>query len=319
MKMLLRIYRKIGRDRVVALAAGVTFYSLLAIFPAIAALVALYGIFADPATIASHLDGLSGVLPTGALEVLRDELNRLASQRGGTLGLTFLVGLGTSLWSANAGIKALFDALNLVYEEEEKRGLIRLNAISLAFTTGAIFLLLVALVAIVVLPVAMNFVGLPDVTETVVKAVRWPALFLVVALALAAIYRYGPSHTEARWRWITWGSAFAALAWLAASALFSWYAENFGSYNKTYGAARRRDRLHDLAVALDDHHPAGRGARRRDGAPDRARHDGRRRQAARRARRHHGGYGRAGDGLAHVPAKWTPVRRKGHAPTGDYP
>ena len=236
MKMLLRIYRKIGRDRVVALAAGVTFYSLLAIFPAIAALVALYGIFADPATIASHLDGLSGVLPTGALEVLRDELNRLASQRGGTLGLTFLVGLGTSLWSANAGIKALFDALNLVYEEEEKRGLIRLNAISLAFTTGAIFLLLVALVAIVVLPVAMNFVGLPDVTETVVKAVRWPALFLVVALALAAIYRHGPSHTEPRWRWITWGSAFAALAWLAASALFSWYAENFGSYNKTYGA-----------------------------------------------------------------------------------
>src|SRR6266849_554808 len=236
MKMLLRIYRKIGRDRVVALAAGVTFYSLLAIFPAIAALVALYGIFADPATIASHLDGLSGVLPTGALEVLRDELNRLASQRGGTLGLTFLVGLGTSLWSANAGIKALFDALNLVYGEEEKRGLIRLNAISLAFTTGAIFLLLVALVAIVVLPVAMNFVGLPDVTETVVKAVRWPALFLVVALALAAIYRYGPSHTEARWRWITWGSAFAALAWLAASALFSWYAENFGSYNKTYGS-----------------------------------------------------------------------------------
>ncbi len=236
MKMLLRIYRKIGRDRVVALAAGVTFYSLLAIFPAIAALVALYGIFADPATIASHLDGLSGVLPTGALEVLRDELNRLASQRGGTLGLTFLVGLGTSLWSANAGIKALFDALNLVYEEEEKRGLIRLNAISLAFTTGAILFLLVALAAIVVLPVAMNFVGLPDVTETVVKAVRWPALFLVVALALAAIYRYGPSHTEARWRWITWGSAFAALAWLAASALFSWYAENFGSYNKTYGS-----------------------------------------------------------------------------------
>src|SRR5712691_2040375 len=236
MNMLLRIYRKIGRDRVVALAAGVTFYSLLAIFPAIAALVALYGIFADPATIASHLDGLSGVLPTGALEVLRDELNRLASQRGGTLGLTFLAGLGTSLWSANAGIKALFDALNLVYGEEEKRGLIRLNAISLAFTTAAILFLLVALAAIVVLPVAMNFVGLPDVTETVVKAIRWPVLFLVVALALAEIYRYGTSHTEPRWRWITWGSAFAALAWLAASAVFSWYAENFGSYNKTYGS-----------------------------------------------------------------------------------
>jgi membrane protein len=141
-----------------------------------------------------------------------------------------------SLWSANAGIKALFDALNAVYQEKEKRGFIRLNAVTLSFTIATIAFLLIALAAVVALPVILNYLPLPGVTGLLLEVARWPILLVLVAFGLTLIYRYGPSRTEPRWQWITWGGTFAAVAWLAASALFSWYAANFGTFNKTYGS-----------------------------------------------------------------------------------
>jgi membrane protein len=234
--ILLRIWSNIGKDRVIVVAAGVTFYSILAVFPAIAALVALYGLFADPATITSHLESIAGMVPGGAIEVLRDQITRVASQGRTTLGVTFVGSLLVSLWSANAGMKSLFDALNLVYNETEKRSLFKLNLVSLTFTMLSILFVLVAIGAMVVVPIVLNFLGLGDATEMLVKIARWPAMFIVVTLALALLYRYGPSREKAQWRWITWGSVVAAIAWLVVSLLFSWYAENFGSYNKTYGS-----------------------------------------------------------------------------------
>jgi membrane protein len=234
--IVVRIYRNIGSDRVVALAGSVTFYSILALFPAIAALVALYGLFADPSTIAAHLDSLSGIFPEGALNVLGDELNRIAAQGNSKLGITFVVGLATALWSANAGTKSLFDALNLVNKEPEKRGFIKLNAMSLAFTLATIAFVVLALSTVVVLPMALNYLQITAAAEQATTIVRWPALLVVVMLGLALLYRFGPSGTMPKWRWITPGSAFAAIAGLAVSVLFSWYAANFGSYNKTYGS-----------------------------------------------------------------------------------
>lgn len=234
--ILLRVFHNISEHRIVNLAAGMTFYSLLAIFPAIAALVAVYGLFADPATLSADLEKLSGLLPGGAIEVIRDQLARVVAQRGGTLGVTFIVSLAISLWSANAAMKSLFDTLNIVYAEREKRGLIELNAISLAFTVGGIAFMLLALGAMVVLPPALQYVGLSEITEWLLRVGRWPALFIVLTFALAVIYRHGPSRAKALWRWISWGSALAALAWLIVSILFSWYAESFGSFNRTYGS-----------------------------------------------------------------------------------
>jgi membrane protein len=176
----------------------------------------------------------SGILPGGAVDVIRDQLMRLTSQGSTSLGISFVIGIVISLWSANGGIKALFDALNAVYEEKENRSFIRLNAISMAFTIGMISFLLIAVVCVVALPIVLNY--LPGFIGSVLNVARWPVLLVLVALALSMIYRYGPSRREPRWRWITWGSAFAAMAWLAASALFSWYAANFGSFNKTYGS-----------------------------------------------------------------------------------
>jgi membrane protein len=224
-----RVYGRITEARVLLVAAGVTFYALLAIFPAIVALISIYGLFADPSSIASQSDVASGFLPGGALDILREQMERIAQARG-TLGFAFLIGLLISLWSANGGMKALFDALNVVYGEKENRSFIWLNIMSLSFTVAAIAFLIVALGLVAVVPLLLQSLGL-DFTVA-----RWPLLLLAIAVALALIYRYGPSRAEPKWRWITWGSAFAAVAWIVLSLLFSWYAANFASYNRTYGS-----------------------------------------------------------------------------------
>jgi membrane protein len=208
----------------------------LAIFPGIGALVAIYGLIADPSTISQHVDDLSSVLPGGATEVLGDQLQRLTSQPPSKLGFALLFGVGVSLWSANAGVKALFDALNVVYDEKERRSFIKLNAISLAFTLGAILLLVVALGAVAVLPAILGYLGLSSAVEWLIEIGKWPVLLIAVAAAISLVYRFGPSREKPQWRWVTWGSGFATIAWLVMSILFSWYAAHFGSYNKTYGS-----------------------------------------------------------------------------------
>src|ERR1051325_6552606 len=181
--ILWRVYAGISDDRILANAAAVTFYALLSLFPAIAALVSIYGLFADPASIQQQLDAVSGVLPGGAVDVIRDQLNGLVAQPRGTLGVSFVIGLGVALGSANGGIKALFDALNVVYEEKEQRSFIRLNAITLVFTVSMIAFVLVAMACIVALPVALNY--LPGFMGFILNIVRWPGRLVLVAVAPA--------------------------------------------------------------------------------------------------------------------------------------
>jgi membrane protein len=225
-----------SRHRVMTEAAAVTFYSVLALFPAIAALVSLYGLFANPATVGAQLGSMSAVLPGGAIEVIGDQMTRVAEQDHGKLGLGLVIGVVIALWSANSGTKSLFDALNTVYGVKEERGFVKLNAISLTMTIGGILFMVVAASAVIVLPGALEFASLFGVIEWGLRILRWPALLLVVAVGLAVIYRYGPDRRGAQWRWITAGSASAALGWLIVSFAFSWYAANFGSYNATYGS-----------------------------------------------------------------------------------
>lgn len=235
--ILLATWRSISEDRVPAVAAGVTFYGLLAIFPAIGAVVSLYGLFADGARIRGHLDSLSSLLPGGAIEIVGDQIMRVSAAGEGALSLSFLFGLVIAVWGANAGVKAMFDAINVAYGAKEERGFFRLNLISLAFTAGAIVFVLLALAAIVVAPIAIHVLGLDAVAAAVLRLGRWPLIWLAVALGLALLYRFGVTCSlNPKWRWISWGSALASLLWLASSLLFSWYAANFGSYNKTYGS-----------------------------------------------------------------------------------
>ncbi|WP_246684934.1 YihY/virulence factor BrkB family protein [Methylobacterium sp. WL69] len=231
----LRVFHDISENAIVSVAAGVTFYVLLAIFPAVAALVSCYGLFADVATINDHLQNLQGIMPSGALEIVGDQVKRIAEKGDTTLGLTFFTGIALSLWSANGGMKAVFAALNVVYEERETRNFVWLNLRSLAFTAGALLFVVLALVGIVVVPAVIGIVGLS--TEAwYIALLRWPVLLLAVLGGLALLYRYGPSRDAPRWRWVTWGSAIAGIAWLATSLGFSWYVANFGKYNETYGS-----------------------------------------------------------------------------------
>jgi membrane protein len=231
----LRLYREFNNDRILLVAAGVTFYAILALFPAIAALVSIYGLVADPSTINEHLNDLRGVLPDGAIDIIGGQVKRLTEKGGGTLGLTAVISILLSLWSANGGVKAVFDALNIAYEEEEKRSFIWLNLQSLAFTAGALLFVVLALTGIVVVPAVLQLFGL-DEKAWYIALLRFPALLLLVIASLAVLYRYGPSRRKPKWRWVTWGSVVAGVLWLIVSGLFSWYVANFGSYNETYGS-----------------------------------------------------------------------------------
>jgi membrane protein len=234
--ILLRTYHEIQQDRLLALAAGVVFYSLLALFPAIAAGVSVYALFADAATISKHLSIAADIVPTGTLDLLGEEISRIAAKSDGRLTFGFLVGLAIALWSANAGMKAIFDALNIIYDEEEKRGLIWLNVVSLFFTICAIAAAGLAVALVVLFPLILATFGLRSIDAPLIAYLRWPVMFVLIILGLAVLYRYGPSRRLAKWRWINVGSVFAALAWLAVSSLFSWYLGNFSNYNATYGA-----------------------------------------------------------------------------------
>lgn len=234
--ILWRTWHQINEDRLLAIAAGVVFYGLLALFPAITAFVSLYGLFADTNTINQHISIAAGLMPEGALNIFTEQVTRITEKGGAKLGFGFVFGLGLALWSANAGMKALIDALNVIYGEKEKRSFIKLNLISLAFTIGGIVAALLAIGSIVVLPIVLNFIGLGGWSETLISLARWPLLVLLVMVGLAVLYRYGPSRDEPRWEWLAPGTVLASLLWLAGSALLSWYIQNFAGYDETYGS-----------------------------------------------------------------------------------
>lgn len=234
--ILWRTYEQLGKDRVMLVAAGVTFYGLLALFPAITALISIYGLFADPDVVVDHVDALSGFLPEEALGLIGGQMERIAAQPTGGLSFGFAIGLAVALWSANNGMKAIMTATNVAYNEQETRGFLRLNAVAFAFTLGAMLAVLLAIGAIVVLPIMLGFVGLGATADAAVRLGRWPLLLMAIILGVSLIYRYAPNRLRAQWRWISPGSVLASVIWIVASILFSWYVTNFGTYNETYGS-----------------------------------------------------------------------------------
>ena len=232
----LRTYRRFEEDRVLAIAAGTVFYGLLAMFPAITAVVSSYGLFADPSTIAANLQSLAITLAVGSFAVVQDQVARWLAKGSAALSLTFAGSLVFALWSANAGMKAMIDALNVVYEEEESRGFLRLNLVSLGLTIAALAAILLMVGAVVAAPIALQHLGIDQHSARWIKYGRWPLLGVLVLFALAVLYRIGPSRKAPRWQWLSPGAAAACGLWLAGSSLLSWYLSNFGNYSATYGS-----------------------------------------------------------------------------------
>jgi membrane protein len=234
--ILYRCYLGISAHRLLAVAGGVVFYQILAVFPGIGALVSIYGLFASAEQIRHDLVLLSTIVPSAAIDILGDQIDRISAHGSSNLSLTFLVGLVFSIWSANAGIKAMFDALNVIYDEEEKRSLVRLNLISLTFTVGLIIFVLIALTGIVAIPLFLSSLAPWTSSAVSIGLLRWPILFIVATIWLSILYRFGPSRRPAKWRWLNLGSITGTVTWLVGSVAFSWYLSHVADYNATYGS-----------------------------------------------------------------------------------
>ena len=233
--ILMRTGKAFGKDEIASVAGSIAYTVILAIFPAMAALVSLYGLFADPAEIRHQLSMLNGIMPGGALELVKSQLSRIAASHHSGLSLAFVVGIVVSLWSATAGMRAMVRGLNIAFETQETRGFVRLTLLCLALTLGGVLFLVAASAAVIAAPVVLGALHLRGLIGGL-TALRWPLLFVIVVLALAVLYRFGPNRAEPRWRWVTPGSLAASVLWLLGSAAFSWYIENFGHYDATYGS-----------------------------------------------------------------------------------
>jgi membrane protein len=226
----------IKRDGVSLMAAGVAFYTLLALVPTLVAVVSLYGLVADPADIERNIDDVLAAAPTEVQDLVRSQLSSIVHSSSSGLTLGVFLGLAAALWSASAGMKHLMTAVNRGYlHKTESRGFLKLRGIALLLTVALMALAAAALLGLAG-PQALSHDGAAGVARDVLMVVRWPLLAAVIVVALALVYRFGPDHDEPRWAWASSGAVAAAAIWLVASLGFTIYTANFGSYNETYGA-----------------------------------------------------------------------------------
>ena len=231
-----RAWAEAKADQVPLLAAGVAFYSFLSLFPAMIAAVTIYGLVADPATVARQAKALSEALPKDAASIITDQMNAIASQPQQSLGLGLIIALALALWSASGGVGNIVTAINVAYDEEETRGFVKRKALSLGFTFGGIIFAVVAVFLIAVAPPLLDAFFPSGAIHWGLQVVRWVGLAIAVSVALAVLYRFAPDRDAPRFAWVSVGATVATVLWLLASLGFSLYVDNFGSYGKTYGA-----------------------------------------------------------------------------------
>ncbi len=234
--VLKRVAAAIGNDNVPLIAAGVAFYAILAIFPALVALVSTYGLIADPRQVERQLQALSGMMPEAAWQIIEQQLTSVASSAQGSLTLGVAAGILIALWSATRGTKSAMAAMNIAYNESERRGFLRLNLVAVLLTAGLLLIMMLALLAVLAVPPLLGVLELGPWLAWLVSVARWAVLAGVIMLALALLYHYGPSWRAPRWAWVSPGAVFATIVWIVASVLFSWYVASFANYNATYGS-----------------------------------------------------------------------------------
>ncbi len=231
-----RVKEQLATDNVSIVAGGLALFGLLSVFPSLAAAVAIYGLVASPEQIAAQAQAFSGLLPEAGMSILTNQLNELATRSSNTLSIAAIVGVLLALWSARRGMVALITAMNVAYNEHERRGFIRGTALALVFTICGVLGFIVVVALAIAVPVVLGFLHLGPATQWLLLVVRWALLWWMAVLALSALYRFAPHRSKARWRWLNVGSRIAATVWLAASLLFALYVRNFDSFGQTYGA-----------------------------------------------------------------------------------
>lgn len=232
----LRVKDQLAEDNIEIIAAGVAFYFFLALFPTLGAFVSIYGLAMDPGGVERQMDQLTSVLPEEAHQTLNDILHNIVQSSDDTLGWALLFGILLSLWSANKGTKSLFEGVNIAYDEENKRGFIKQNLLTLSFTLGAIIIGIIILVLVAGFPALIDNLGLPETLKNILSWGRWLILAIIIMGCLSLIYQFAPFRDTAKFRWASWGSVIATVLWIGGSLLFSFYVNNFGNYNETYGS-----------------------------------------------------------------------------------
>ena len=230
-----RAFAKTAEQNVVILAAGIAFFAMLALFPALGAVVTTYALVADPAAVAEHFAALSNLLPPDVASIIGRQLDELTGRERQGLGIGLVLGLLFAIWSARRGVDALVRAVTVAYDERETRGLIRLTALTYLLTFGAIALLVATVGLLVALPTALGWLPLSGLASLAARAGSWLLLFAAATFALGVLYRYGPPRRSARVRWLSLGTVVATILWVLGSAGFSAYVQNFGRFNETYG------------------------------------------------------------------------------------
>ncbi|WP_299613663.1 YihY/virulence factor BrkB family protein [uncultured Tateyamaria sp.] len=230
-----RLKDEIAEDRVGLIAAGVAFYGLLALFPAITALIAISGLLVEPSAIVEQLRGLAGMVPEEVIGIVTDQATEVAGSREGGLGLAAVFGILVALYSASKGMASLMEGINVAYDEQEERGFIKLKLVTFALTLFLMIGLLVALLSMLALPAVLAFVDLGGFMETTITVAFWIGLVVLTMFGLSVLYRYAPSRDEPEWKWASVGAVIGCLLWIVASAGFAFYVSNFGSYNESFG------------------------------------------------------------------------------------
>jgi len=234
--VLVRTRQEVKDDRVPLLAAGVAFYALLAMVPALVAVVSLYGLVAEPDQVVDQARSWLGAAPQEVRDLVTTQLQSITSSAGAKAGLALVVGVLVALWSASSGMNHLIEAIDMAYDEDETRGFVKRRGLALLFTLGAIVFVLFAVGVIAVLPGLLDKAGLGTVGRVAIGVIRWVVLLAGMLGALALLYRYAPDRDEPKWSWTSPGALVATVVWLVGSALFAVYAGNFGKYNETYGS-----------------------------------------------------------------------------------
>lgn len=232
----MRVVQNIGRDNTSLVAAGIGLNALLAVFPALAVLVSVYGMFASPGDVATDLGPFLSILPGDASKLLTDQLQTLTTPKNHTLGFGAIVATIVALWNSRQGMSALMTATNIAYNQREQRGFLRQTALSIGFSMGAMFIFLVMLLVGVAVPLLLQRAPIGQGVTLAILVFRWVLLWSFAVLGFSLAYRYAPDRQAPKWRWVTWGSAIAATVWILGSLGFAAYVQNFGSYGKTYGA-----------------------------------------------------------------------------------
>ena len=212
-----RVYHNLSQDNLSFVAAGVAFYALLAIFPALAAIVSVYAYFASPTDIYDQLDKVIAILPASSRDIILLQVSGITQQSQKVLSVSAIGTLLLTVWSSSKGCQALITACNITYHQRNKRQFFMALVVRFLFSLGAIVVALVALLIIGILPIVLNLVGLTELIDLMIQLITWPLLAIIFNCALAFLYRYAPHRTPAKWRWITQGSILATLLWIIAS------------------------------------------------------------------------------------------------------